>query len=82
MSGNAKFKWFLLVPILVVLFVVVNSSISWAEHYALRTENKNAKFILADKAMRLALVDTLYYRYDKWFSTFGVEIERCHLATG
>ena len=75
MSGNAKFRWFLLAPILVALFVVT-SSIPWAEHYALRKENKNAKFVLADKAMRLALVDTLYYRYDKWFSTFGVEIER------
>ena len=75
MSGNAKFRWFLLAPILVALFVVT-SSIPWAEHYALRKENKNAKFVLADKAMRLALVDTLFYRYDKWFSTFGVEIER------
>jgi len=31
MSGNAKFRWFLLAPILVALFVVVNSPIiSWA----------------------------------------------------
>ena len=31
MSGNAKFRWFLLAPIVVLLFVVVNSPvISWA----------------------------------------------------
>ena len=31
MSGNAKFRWFLLAPILVVLLVVVASPvISWA----------------------------------------------------
>ena len=31
MSGNVKFRWFLLAPILVALFVVVNSPIvSWA----------------------------------------------------
>ena len=27
MSGNAKFRWFLLAPLLVVLFVVVNSPV-------------------------------------------------------
>ncbi len=48
----------------------------WAEHSVLRAENKDAKFISADRATRLALVDTLYYRYDKWFSVFRVEIER------
>ena len=30
MSGNAKFRWFLLAPILVTLFVVVTSPVSWA----------------------------------------------------
>ena len=31
MSGNVKFRWFLLAPLLVVLLVVVNSPIiSWA----------------------------------------------------
>ena len=32
MSGNAKFRWFLLAPILVALLVVVTSSVvSWAQ---------------------------------------------------
>ena len=30
MSGNAKFRWFLLAPIVVVLFVVLTSPVSWA----------------------------------------------------
>ena len=76
---NNKLYWnkrfvFLVTVYLFLSFVFVDSI--WAEHYALRTESKNTKFILADKAIRLALIDTLYYRYDKWFSTFGVEIER------
>ena len=76
---NNKLYWnkrfvFLVTVYLFLIFVFLDSI--WAEHYALRTESKNTKFILADKAIRLALIDTLYYRYDKWFSTFGVEIER------
>ena len=30
MSGNTKFRWFLLAPILVALLVVVTSPVSWA----------------------------------------------------
>ena len=31
MSGNAKFRWFLLAPIVIALFVCVNSpAVSWA----------------------------------------------------
>ena len=30
MFGNAKFRWFLLAPILVALFFVVTSPVSWA----------------------------------------------------
>jgi Tfp pilus assembly protein PilF len=30
MSGNAKFRWFLLAPIVVALLVVVTFSVSWA----------------------------------------------------
>ena len=30
MSGNAKFRWFLLAPILVALFVVISPVVSWA----------------------------------------------------
>ena len=30
MSGNVKFRWFLIAPLLVALFVVVNSPVSWA----------------------------------------------------
>jgi len=30
MSGNIKFRWFLIAPLLVALFVVVNSPVSWA----------------------------------------------------
>ena len=30
MCGNAKFRWFLLVPTLVTLFFVVASPVSWA----------------------------------------------------
>lgn len=64
-----------LVAVFLVLDFVVGSSVR-AEHFALRIENKNAKVISVDRATRLALVDTLYYRYDKWFSIFKVEIER------
>jgi hypothetical protein len=30
MSGNVKFRWFLLAPILVALFVVISPVVSWA----------------------------------------------------
>ena len=30
MSGNIKFRWFLLAPILVALFVVISPVVSWA----------------------------------------------------
>ena len=30
MSGNIKFRWFLLAPIVVALLVVVTSPVSWA----------------------------------------------------
>ena len=30
MSGNAKFRWFLIAPILVALFVVISPVVSWA----------------------------------------------------
>jgi len=30
MSGNAKFRWFLLAPIVVALFVVSSPVVSWA----------------------------------------------------
>ena len=30
MSGNIKFRWFLIAPLLVVLLVVVTSPVSWA----------------------------------------------------
>ena len=30
MSGNVKFRWFLLAPIVLALFVVVSSPVSWA----------------------------------------------------
>ncbi|MCH8157952.1 MAG: hypothetical protein IID18_09445, partial [Nitrospinae bacterium] len=48
----------------------------WAEHSTLRAESEQAGPLSADRAARLALIDTLYYRYDKWFSVFKVEIER------
>ncbi|MDP6334682.1 MAG: hypothetical protein QGI90_01960 [Nitrospinaceae bacterium] len=62
----------------VLIYLALGSvlwSPAWAEHYVLRAENKDAKFI-SERATRLALVDTLYYRYDKWFSIFKIEIER------
>ena len=30
MSGNVKFRWFLLAPLLVALFVVISPVVSWA----------------------------------------------------
>ena len=30
MSGNAKFRWFLIAPLLVALFVVISPVVSWA----------------------------------------------------
>jgi len=30
MSGNIKFRWFLIAPLLVALLVVVTSPVSWA----------------------------------------------------
>ncbi|KMP12530.1 hypothetical protein UR09_00220 [Candidatus Nitromaritima sp. SCGC AAA799-A02] len=48
----------------------------WAEHETLRADTEKSGLLTADRAVRLALVDTLYYRYEKWFSVFKVEIER------
>ena len=30
MSGNVKFRWFLIAPLLVALFVVISPVVSWA----------------------------------------------------
>ena len=30
MSGNAKFRWFLIAPLLLALFVVISPVVSWA----------------------------------------------------
>ena len=34
MSGNIKFRWFLLAPIVLALLFVVSSPVSWAEEMA------------------------------------------------
>ena len=45
MSGNAKFRWFLLAPIVLALLAIVTSPVSWAgvledaEEYVRRNPN-------------------------------------------
>ena len=60
MSGNAKFRWFLLAPILVALFVVVNSPIvSWSGELedALEQVRQNPNSADAHYGEKIAIFD-------------------------